>query len=121
MEQNSAPLNHARNIVADIILTIITCGLYNLYVQYVQMKAVNSMLKEEKYSFLLWLLLTFITCGIYHIYHEYRKTQDICACLNLQNSNEPVVNLILSIFGLSIVADALQQSLINRYYGSNEL
>ncbi|MCB0392197.1 MAG: DUF4234 domain-containing protein [Bdellovibrionales bacterium] len=110
-----------RSIIADILLTLITCGIYNLWVQYRQMEAVNFMLKSEKYAFIPWLLLTFITCGIYHIYHEYRMTQDICRVMGEPQSNEPLVNLVLSVFALSIVADALQQALINRYFGDNEL
>ena len=110
-----------RSIVADIVLTIITCGIYNIWVQYKQMETVNFMLKEEKYSFFPWLILSFITCGIYHVYHEYRKTQDICRVLGEPNSNEPLVNLVLSLFALHIVADALQQALINRYFGDDEL
>lgn len=110
-----------RGIALDIVLTIITCGLFNLYVQYRQMEAVNGMLREEKYSWIVWLLLSFITCGLYHIYHEYRKSSDIAEVLGDKNSNEPIINVILTIFGLSIVADAIQQVHINKYYGSKEL
>ena len=112
---------HIRSIVQDIVLTIVTCGLFNLYIQYVQMNAVNDMINEEKYSFVHWFLFTLVTCGLYHIYHEYRMTEDICRGLKIEGSNEPLVNLLLSIFGLSIVADAIQQSLINRYYGNDKL
>ncbi|MCB0356780.1 MAG: DUF4234 domain-containing protein, partial [Bdellovibrionales bacterium] len=88
---------------------------------YKQMESVNFMLKQEKYSFLPWAILTLITCGLYHVYHEYRMTQDICRVLGEPNSNEPLVNLVLSLFALSIVADALQQALINRYFGDDDL
>ena len=112
---------YIRHIVVDILLTLITCGIYNLWVQYKQMESVNFMLKQEKYSFLPWAILTLITCGLYHVYHEYRMTQDICRVLGEPNSNEPLVNLVLSLFALSIVADALQQALINRYFGDDDL
>ena len=102
------------SIVADILLTIVTCGIYNLFVQNRQMKAVNTFLGENKYNFWFWLLITIITCGIYHIYHEYIITKDICKIANL-HSNETVVILLLSIFGLTIVADALQQNMLNEY------
>ena len=39
---------HFRNIALDIVINILTCGLYNLYVQYKQCEAVNDMLKEQK-------------------------------------------------------------------------
>lgn len=35
---------HVRNIVHDLILTLITFGLFNLYVQSRQMRAVNALL-----------------------------------------------------------------------------
>ena len=119
--QNKNYSEHVRSIVTDLILTVITCGLFNLYVQYVQIRAVNSMIKQEKYSFAAWFIFTIITCGLYHIYHEYRVTTDICKCLNRSDSNEPLIHILLSVMGLSFVADAIQQSLINQYYGSNEL
>ncbi len=113
---------HVRNIAKDLILTIVTCGFFNLYVQGRQMDAVNAMIKEEKYHFWSWFGLTLITCGLYHIYHEYRKSTDIMLVMNEPSQqNEPVVCLVLAIFGLGVVADAIQQSHINRYYGVTKL
>ena len=66
---SSSTGNHARNIVIDIILTIVTCGIFNVYIQYVQIKAVNQMIGREKYKFLSWFLFTIITCGLYNLYH----------------------------------------------------
>ena len=62
---------HVRGIAVSLILTLVTCGLYNFYWQYRQMLAANEMLQSDKYRFLPWLLFTLITCGIYHVYHEY--------------------------------------------------
>lgn len=112
---------HVRSIALDLILTILLCGLFNLYVQYRQMVAVNAMLRQEKYSFLIWFFLTLITCGLYHIYHEYRKSSDIAGVMGDMNSNEPIISIILTCFGLHIIADAIQQSKINQYYGNTEL
>ena len=85
------------------------------------MVAVNVMIKEIKYKFIPWLLLTIITCGLYHIYHEWRKSSDIAIALKKTDSQEPIINVLLSIFGLSIVADAIQQAEINKFYGSSAL
>jgi hypothetical protein len=112
---------HVRNIAVDIILTLVTCGLFNLYVQYRQMVAVNAILKEEKYSFVLWLVLTLVTCGLYHIYHEYRKTTDLVKHVPGLSSSEPLISVVLTVLGLFIVADAIQQTHINDYFGSREL
>lgn len=116
-----SPSPHVRNITLDLILTLITCGLFNIYLQYKQLVAVNTMLGYEKYSFLHWSLLTLITCGLYHIYHEYRKTTDIMTLLRRDNAVETAMIVALTAFGLPFVADAIQQAQINRFYGSETL
>jgi len=117
----SRSTEHVRNIALDLILTILTLGLFNLWVQHRQMVAVNSMLGQQKYSFWLWFLLTIVTCGIYHIYHEYRKSDDLARLLGRQGSNDGLVSLLLTIFGLAIVNDAIQQTRINEFHGSTAL
>lgn len=118
---------HVRNIAVDVILTVITCGLFNLFVQYKQMEAVNDMLKQNKYNFWLWLLLTIITCGLYHIYHEYRKSCDIARMLKKDEASAGLTAVILTLvgwlsFGVAIIInDAIQQSEINSYYGNTQL
>lgn len=109
---------HVRNIPLDIVLTLITCFLYNIYVQYKQCAAVNDMLKEYKYSFVQWLIFTILTCGLYHIYHEYRKSSDVAVLLKKDPSSAGLIAVVLTAFGLSIVNDAIQQSEINGFYGS---
>ncbi len=112
---------HVRNIALDIVLTILTCFLYSVYVQYKQIEAVNDMLKVEKYNFVLWLIFTIITCGLYQIYHEYRKASDIAKMQNKDPGTPALIAVLLTFFGLVIVNLAIQQSEINTYYGNNSL
>ena len=112
---------HVRNIAVCIILSLVTCGIYNVYWQYKQMESVNDMLQEERYSFLRWFLFTLLTCGLYHIYHEYRLSTDIAKTLGRDPGNDGLIAILLSVFGLSIVVDAIQQSQINERFGSTEL
>ena len=112
---------HVRNIALDLILTLLTCFIFNLYVQYRQCLALNDMLKQDKYSFWLWLILTIITCGFYHIYHEYRMSADLCKVLKKSGEQLTIVSVFLTFFGFSIVLDAIQQSEINSYYGHHQL
>lgn len=122
MEKRIAAPNYVRSIAIDIILTIVTCGLWNIWVQARQMRATNFMINKEKYRFWPWAGLTLITCGLWHIYHEYRLSQDISLAMGKGPSDiSPIVHLLLSIFALSIIADALQQSEINSYFGNTEL
>jgi hypothetical protein len=119
--QTSFKNQHIRNIPLDIILTIITCFLYNIYVQYKQCHAINDMLKETKYSFVLWFIFTVLTCGLYHIYHEYRKSSDIAMVLKKDPGSPGLIAVLLTFFGLSFINDAIQQSDINNYYGNTNL
>ena len=115
------PSEHIRNIAVDIILTLLTLYIYNLWVQHKQMLAVNTMLRQNKYSFWTWALLSLITCGIYHVYHEFRKSEDISRVIGRPNSNDGLISLILTIIGLGMISDAIQQSRINEYFGSTAL
>lgn len=112
---------HVRSIPKDLILTLITVGMWNIYVQAVQMRAINAMIGQQKYAFWPWLGLSIITCGLYHIYHEYRKSVDIAIALKKQGENDAIICIVLCLFGLSIVADAIQQTEINRFYGVTSL
>ncbi len=53
-----------KDIVVCIILTIITCGLYNLYWLICLAEDINTLSNEADTSGGMVLLLTIITCGI---------------------------------------------------------
>jgi len=114
------PLNrdHELNIAAGIILSIVTCGLYNIYWNYREFQAMNDLLGREEYSFWLWFFLSLVTCGIFHIYYEYKMGSDLYQFMKANghdaNPNLPVIGLALSIFGMTIVADAVYQHEINK-------
>jgi hypothetical protein len=112
---------HVKNIALSLILTLVTCGLYNIYWQYQQILTLNDMLKEDKYHFWPWLLLSLVTCGLYHVYHEYRLSEDIAKVCGRENRNDGLIAIVLSVFGLSFIVDAIQQSHINAYYGDDSL
>lgn len=113
--------NFVRSIAWDLVWTFLTCGLYNIHVQSEQIKATNAMLNQEKYAFWPWAIFTLITCGIYHVYHEYRMTLDLQAVSQKENPTEAIVCAALAGFGLHIFTDCIQQTYINRYYGSERL
>ncbi|MEJ2108904.1 MAG: DUF4234 domain-containing protein [Acidobacteriota bacterium] len=112
-----------RSIPLDLILTIITCGIYGLYWQFKQMETLNIWLKREEFNFWLWLLLSIITCGIWAMYYEYKMAKGIN---EIQEENSlrvsgdlPIICLLLAIFGLAIVSLAIQQLEINKFYGAS--
>lgn len=107
---------HIRIIVLDVFLSIITFGIFYLYVQACQIDAVNEMIGRNKYSWIKWAFLSFITFGLYHIYYEYIMAQDIANALKRPDSITPLACAMLTIFGFFIVADAIQQHDINSYF-----
>jgi hypothetical protein len=117
----AAAEKYTSSIVKDIILSIITCGLYYLFWQAREMRAINYLIEEEKYNFWKWLLLTIITCNIYHIYYEYIFAQSIMGAQRKfgrpVSNNLHILSVIVAILGLSIVADAIQQDEINKLFG----
>src|SRR5687767_134718 len=112
---------HIMNIVLSLVLTLVTCGLYNLYWQHRQMLAVNDLLGETKYQFWPWLLFTLVTLGLYHVYHEYRMSEDIARLTRPEQKHDGLIAILLTVFGLPFVADAIQQSYINAYFGDDRL
>lgn len=110
--------DHHISIAAGIVLSIITCGLYNIYWNYRQFQAMNTLLGREEYKFWPWLLLSIVTCGIYHIYYEYKMGSDLYTWLKEQgkdpNPNLPVIGLVLACLGLTVISDAVYQNEFNK-------
>jgi hypothetical protein len=110
----------ASNIATDIVLSLITCGIYNLFRQARQFRVLNAFSGRDEFRFWTWFFLTLVTCGIYHVYTQYRMgivISDINRKLGRPaNENLALICLLLSIFGLILVADAIQQNEINAFY-----
>lgn len=110
-----------RSILAGILLSIITCGIYSLYWQFKQMETLNVWLGRSDYSFWLWFLFSILTCGIFGIYYEYKMACGINEVQNnngiLHDHNLPIICVVLAIFGVGIASLAIQQYQINKLYG----
>jgi len=109
-----------RSIPVEIILTLVTCGLYGLYWYYKQMETMNAWLDRDEYNFLVWLILTVVTCGIFGVYYAYKMAQGINEVQEEEglrvNRDLTVISLLLTLIGLGIVTMAIQQSEINKFY-----
>ena len=110
----------ASSIASDVLLTVVTCGIYNLFWQRRQFRALNAFLGREEFRFGMWLLLTLLTCGLYHIYTEYQMAKSVLVIQRRlgkpTTDNLPLISLLVSILGLTVVADAIQQSEINDFF-----
>ncbi len=111
-------LDHNLSVPLYLILTILSCGLFNLYWNYRQMQACNDLSGKKEFDFWLWLLLSFITCGIYHVVYQYKMGVSIVEIQKSRNKvlfeNLPIISVLVTIFGLSIVVDCIHQTEINK-------
>ena len=118
--------DYRRNVALDLILTVLLCGLWNLVLQYQQIKTLNYLLKEERFSYWKLSLFSLLTCGLYFIYHEYMKAEAFQNFIAREapaklDSSDPILAAILSIFGLNFVYDAILQTKINEYLNGKAL
>jgi len=108
------------NIPLYLILTILTCGIFNLYWNYRQMEICNELLNRTEFRFWIWLLLTILTCGIYHIFYQYKMGAaiiEIQESLNMVLFDKlPIISVLVTITGFSIVVDCIHQHEINKIY-----
>lgn len=101
-----------RSVLAVVLLSIITCGIYELYWYYVMAEDMNAKdsTKPSLTNFIVAILLGIITCGIYLIYWQFRFYEKSDAITKKQNL---IVYFILAFFGFSIISNALLQNDIN--------
>lgn len=109
-----------RNIALCIILSIVTCGIYGL-IWFVWLNDDVNKVAEEPNATTggIALLLTIVTCGIYGLYWAYKQGEKLDAAAVKRGapvgSSKSIVYLLLSLFGLSIIAYALMQDELNNY------
>lgn len=108
----------SRNIATCIILSIVTCGIYGIYWFISMVNDINEVSENNGPSGGVVFLLSLVTCSIYLWYWMYKAGANINAAQKMRgmdgDSNSGIVYLILSIFGLAIVAYALIQSELNK-------
>ncbi len=102
-----------RSVIAVVLLSIITCGIYSIYWFYVTANDLNESDSEEPLmNYILALLLGIITCGIYEIYWLYKFYKKLDKVVNTDNC---VLHLILSILVTPYIGAAVAQSSINSF------
>lgn len=107
-----------RSVPMCIILSIITCGIYGLYWFVCLNDDINEVTGEPGTSGAMALLFSLVSCGIYSIYWAYKmgdKLDRARARNQVPQGSLSILSLVLSIFGLGIVAWAIMQNEINHY------
>ncbi|RAP32346.1 hypothetical protein DID76_00660 [Candidatus Marinamargulisbacteria bacterium SCGC AG-414-C22] len=107
------------NIALNLILTFITCGIYNLFWNSRQMNLCNALANKQTFNFWLWFLLSILTCGIYHVFYQYKMATEI---INFKKEQKlvvmdslPILSVMLTLIGLSIIVDCIHQSELNDF------
>ena len=100
--------------------SIVTCGIYGIYWFVCLTNDMNRASgNDNDTSGGKALLFSLITCGIYEIYWAYRlgvKRDQLAD----ENGSSGILYLVLSIFGLGIVAYCLAQDAINKAVDGNK-
>ena len=107
-----------KNIVLCVVLSIVTCGIYGLYWMWTLNEAARTVNPNEwQMDGVLAVVLTVVTCGIFGYYWNYKMGK---AFMAIGASDNSVLYLVLSIFGLSIVNWCIMQDAINRAYPAQQ-
>ena len=106
-----------KTIFLDILFTIFTGGLFNLWVQYRQIRDSNLLLPEnEQKSFFLLIIFSTLTFGIYFVWHEFKMTQDLHQ--RVYGETDAAIEFLCgvgTVFGLWFIVDSYQQSILNEF------
>lgn len=106
-----------RNIALCVILSIITCGIYQLYWLVCMTDEANELCGGSNYaSGITALLLSIITCNIYGLYWAYQMGEKIDMAHTRQGSygnNTGILYLILQLV-FPIIGFILMQNEINK-------
>lgn len=104
-----------RNIVLSIILSFVTCGIYQIYWMIKINDEVYVLASEPAAtSGILVFLFTLITCGIYGFYWSYKMGERCDRIKGSVGGSSAILYLILAIIGLGIVNYCLIQDTINK-------
>lgn len=106
-----------RSIPVAIILYFVTCGIYGIYWFVKLSDDANTASNTYGTSGGMAVLLSLITCGIYGWYWAYKQGEKIDVAKRnrgIASDNSGILYLLLSIFGLSIVAWGLMQNELNQ-------
>ena len=106
-----------KNIVACIILTFVTCGIYGIYWLYCMISDINTISGDsDSMSPIVVILLSFVTCGIYLLFWVYKAgalLDQKAVESGRASESRAMIYLILTLFFLGIVTCVLMQDSIN--------
>lgn len=118
-QRADATLGEDRGIVVTILLTIVTCGIWGLVVQYKIGEELNRHQGRSQINAAMDLVLIFVTCGLWTFYVMYkypRVLQEITVEEEMPVVDVTVPCILLTVFQLYIVALAILQNELNKHW-----
>ena len=111
-------MKQEKNIVTNVILSIVTCGIYAI-IWFIQLNddAKEYSKDESMPTGGVAFLLTLVTCGIYGVYWAYKMGKALQKA-KIDNgmtnaADNSVMYLVLELIGLGIVDYCLMQNELN--------
>lgn len=106
-----------RDLVKMVLLTVITCGIYGLVWMYNIGNDIAALRGDGQPKPLTDLLLSMVTCGVWYLYVSYQWAKllnEVQAQRGKRvDDNFPLLCLILTVFSVGIVNQALMQHMLN--------
>ncbi|GAA3410579.1 DUF4234 domain-containing protein [Paenibacillus hodogayensis] len=106
-----------RDIAVAIILTIVTCGIFGIYWFIVLTTEIGKLSGDPSFTGGKHFLLVLVTCGIWSYIWSYQAAKQIGEAQRQRGmlvTDNSVLYLVLTFFGLGIVTYALAQSDVNK-------
>lgn len=106
-----------RDAVQTLLLGIITCGIYYLYLIYQYSLEIDEICNDHRNNPGLDLLLCICTCGLYTIYWFYKVARQIEILqedLGMHKNSISIICPLLTAFQLGFVAMPILVSEVNR-------
>lgn len=106
-----------RSVAASVILTIVTCGIYGIYWFIVLTNDIGRLSNDHSFTGGKNFLLCIVTCGIWSFVWAYQVGQHLAEAQRQRGytpTDNSVIYIVLTIFGLGIVVNALAQSDVNK-------
>lgn len=111
-----------RSPVAVLLLSIVTCGIYQLYLIYRITQEIRDFRGDTTLNPVAELLICILTCGLYQLYWFYKYGRLVFDMQQRVGVDSPsdlsLVLLLLPIFGFAVVSFLLLQAELNRVWDS---
>ena len=122
LKKGVIPMFVRRSVPMCVILSIITCGIYQLYWFVCVTNEADAVTGEPGPGGGMSLLFTILTCGIYGVYWGWKMGDKLDASRarhGVVPGSFAILFLLLNLFGLQIVTLAIIQSELNHYSPDN--